>query len=249
MNFHETFQRIFGIVGITCTIIFFSGCGGVTAMYKVSAVIPNESYKTVGWETVKISVPDLAIHIRSSNNFFLGSGFETFPLLGIESFEKAKEPFFYSTYYLKYDPQKGWVEKWPIGTLPPYFYVEILFDPKENGYTFDPKNTILIMKNKNISASAFLAPEGFFWSGDAYLMTLFPHDTLEKYLDHEQVVSENFQLRSNERRGFAIKFGVQPPEPGDDFAVKIEGLKRFGKPVDLPLVRYHGSKEIKQVHY
>jgi len=239
-------NKFFFYFAATCLAIVLSGCA-VFSVVRVSDTVRNPGYEVNPWNTVKIKNQDIIIYVKPCNDLFIGSGTQFIPLLPVDtSYKETKEHFYDDNYYDKYySGNHGFVS-----TPPPFFYIEILFDPKEDGFSFDPKNASLMVTGKPISASAYIAPEGFFRGPAVEVTTLLsPYETIKDYLDTEHTTPQSFPLHAKEKRGFAIKFDVSPPKPGSNFAIKIEGLRDHNQPFELPLIEYSGVKQVKEYRY
>lgn len=215
----------------------FFGCASIDVI-NVSNVVKKPSYEINSWQTVKIKTPESIIHIKPCNDLTIGYGDQYFPLLPIEKNKKIN-PYYYYIYYEKYYGDKYAT----VSAPPPFFYLEILFAPRQEGLSFNPLDVNLIIAKKIIPANAYIAPEGFFSGG--WGIRLIPYETIKEYLNSEQTVSQNFLLYAKEKRGFAIKFDIPPPEPGTSFSIQINGLTYQGESLKLPFVEYAGVKQIK----
>lgn len=133
-----------------------------------------------------------------------------------------------------------------LETKPDYFYIEILFNPKVDGLVFYPKRIEIINENGNqIGPTEYIAVEKLLEepnnSGNSNLFYYIYNKEWFKYT-HKTNVDTAIVLPYKKLIGFAIRFNMFPPSPGESFTIKIDKLEYEGNSIDVPDILFDSKK-------
>ncbi|MDD5679731.1 MAG: hypothetical protein PHI59_00595 [Candidatus Omnitrophica bacterium] len=125
---------------------------------------------------------------------------------------------------------------------PNYFYIEVVIVPKKEGFTFNPMQIYVDKDDKRYASVRYIWPEGELDNIYPFSEELFFLNEDERSADKERFDQIDIQLLTKEKTGFAVRFDVLMPMPGDRFGIKIEGLKYHNEQVEIPTLIYDKKK-------
>lgn len=204
--------------------------------YDISLSSQKEAkYKVLPNGIVKIKHSDYIIFVRPANKVLVADGQQF--LLWSSKKEVSKLPFS-EVYY----PEGS-----SLILKPNYFYIEILLRSKKNGYMLYPKKLAIInSRGELIPATKYVVAEGRLEEpgnyGNSFLINFVPFNDNWFRVDEEQDENKFIKLPVGKLIGFAVRFDIPPPTPGDLFSINIQGLEFMSESVEVPIIYYDTRK-------
>lgn len=213
------------ILIVLLTALLLSSCQTYTE-YQVSAPSNKDMRGKGKWK--RFILPNMEVAVSSSNDV------KTLYIFAI-----TVVPVYVNTTKEKYNRD--------------HFYITVRFFPKETGFTFVPGELLLkVGNNEGIRPVKYYGPRPYsqeratfqrgisssLWWGDEMMCgdLEYGHELYNTNCSTEANV-EFPQLWNC----FDLAFDIVPPDPSEDFTIKIEGLKKNGKPYDIPEIKFKQS--------
>ena len=226
-------QRILTTGILAVFLLSLAGCA-YRLHYRVSTATSSTG-KTINYS--RIDFPDVSLHIRLFNDICTHKA-SIFPL-------KKEEPDLgFYRYTRSYDTNEE-------------FRVLIGILPGNSGYSLDAKRITLLVDNVEVSVSGLEGPIRYF----PYTSFAFPKNwdktQLRKKAEQGYIFSfpsEEGGIRNSEDDDLVVEasqidlwtcfeliFDCPTPSPDRSLKLKVEGLRRAGNTIDIPLIEFRES--------
>jgi hypothetical protein len=204
--------------------------------YDISFTSRTESkYGILPNGIVQIEHNDSIIFVRPANKVFVAEGQQ----LWLWPSRKNIPELFFSEWYYPEDSS--------LMSKPDYFYIEILLYSKKDGYVLYPKKLKVInSRGELIPAVKYIVVEKLLEKpsnyGDGNLLNFTPLDGNQFSLEREREENISIKIPVKKLIGFAVRFNIPPPSPGDLFTIEIEGIEYMGELIHMPTITYDTKK-------
>jgi hypothetical protein len=227
------------LVFIVLSIFLVSECNAMNVFYWDISFSKQRTaqYRILPNGIAKITRKDFIIFVKPANKIHVGDKEQVF-LFSFNKRDLRNQSLFSDAYY----PDGS-----SLMSKPDYFYVEVLLYSKKDGYVLNPKKIEIVnSKGERISVERYLVVderlEGPCNYGDGNLLKPIPFNDECFSIKKERDKSILIDLPARKLIGFAVKFNVPPPTPGDLFTIDIKGFEYKGNPVEVPSINYDAKK-------
>lgn len=229
-----------------------SGCVGIST-YAVSRPV-SESPGIGISQQGRIKLGDTVMFVSPANAIEIGNGLIWLIVIPTVQDVPVDKQYFRPGYYRSSDPRNPEIFNYSL--TPGFFIFEIFFDTGKHAIEFSPANTVLRHDGKEWRpVDAYELVKKLESTGpilghylyedslcgnkekDPYSILHNPLMTLEKSGAPTKLkgigVPEKITLDKETKHCFALKFAVNPPNPREEFGIKINSLFIDGK--NLPI--------------